>query len=433
MQEVFSDLIKEWHDADLPPFIARDNYDYLHQNYANIFAVIWPRRAGKTFFLYQIIQHLLDSNTCKKEDILFIDFEDYRLSGLKIADIDSMFKAYYALYKKDPKYLIFDEIQNIPERSRVLRTFHNKRYKIIVTGSSSKLLLTEVSTELRWRYTHNLMLPFSFWEYLKHKDIDPKRLERTNKEWLVYDAFQQYMQYGWYPEVIDANDLQKRKLLNEYYATTYYKDVIDRYNVRDKKLLEGFMSYVLNIYSSLLSLTKLEKHLKDEWLTGTKSTLGRYLSHLKEAFFIIECPKFGYSPKVEMTQPKKVYMIDPGFIKIGNNYSENKWRILENIVAIELFRRWKQLYYFNDGRECDFVIKEPLSLKIEQAIQVTRTLDFHNKEREIQWLLQAMKKCKLSQGYIFTYDEKKIIVEDGCTIYVVPVWERLLENEDVVV
>jgi len=68
---------------------------------------------------------------------------------LKIADIDSMFKAYYALYKKDPKYLIFDEIQNIPERSRVLRTFHNKRYKIIVTGSSSKLLLTEVSTELR--------------------------------------------------------------------------------------------------------------------------------------------------------------------------------------------------------------------------------------------------------------------------------------------
>ena len=414
MQEVFSDLIKEWHDADLPPFIARDNYDYLHQNYANIFAIIWPRRAGKTFFLYQIIQHLLDSNACKKEDILFIDFEDYRLSGLKIVDIDSMFKAYYALYKKDPKYLIFDEIQNIPERSRVLRTFHNKRYKIIVTGSSSKLLLTEVSTELRWRYTHNLMLPFSFGEYLKHKDIDPKYVK----------AYNQYKdKYGWYPEVIDANDLQKRKLLNEYYATTYYKDVIDRYNVRDKKLLEGFMSYVLNIYSSLLSLTKLEKHLKDEWLTGTKSTLGRYLSHLKEAFFIIECPKFGYSPKVEMTQPKKVYMIDPGFIK---------WRILENIVAIELYRRWKQLYYFNDGRECDFVIKEPLSLKIEQAIQVTRTLDFHNKEREIQWLLQAMKKCKLSEGYIFTYDEKKIIEEDGCTIHVVPVWERLLDNEEVV-
>lgn len=133
-----------------------------------------------------------------------------------------------------------------------------------------------------------------------------------------------------------------------------------------------------------------------------------------------------------MTQPKKVYMIDPGFIKIGNNYSENKWRILENIVAIELYRRWKQLYYFNDGRECDFVIKEPLSLKIEQAIQVTRTLDFHNKEREIQWLLQAMKKCKLSEGYIFTYDEKKIIEEDGYTIHVVPVWERLLDNEEVV-
>jgi hypothetical protein len=60
-----------------------------------------------------------------------------------------MFKAYYGIYKKEPTYLVFDEIQNIPEWSRVLRTFHNKRYHIIVTGSSSKLLITEITTELR--------------------------------------------------------------------------------------------------------------------------------------------------------------------------------------------------------------------------------------------------------------------------------------------
>jgi hypothetical protein len=271
------------------------------------------------------------------------------------------------------------------------------------------------------------MLPFSFAEYLKHKNISIHDIEYTNKAWLLYDAFQQYMQYGWFPEVINANELQKRKLLNEYYSTTYYKDVIDRYNIRDKKLLESFMTYVLNTYSSILSITKLEKHLKSEWIGWSKATLGRYLSYLKEAFFIIDCPKFGYSPKVQLTNPRKVYMIDPWFIRIWHNYSENKWRILENIVAIELYRRWKEFYYFEDTKECDFVVKDHIAIQIQHAIQVTWTIDFQNQKREIDWLLMAMKKCKLSQWYILTYNHKKTLQEHGYTIHMLPVWEWMCD------
>jgi predicted AAA+ superfamily ATPase len=124
---------------------------------------------------------LIDTHQCEKKDILFIDFEDVRLQGMSAVQGLTLLKAYYNLYGKEPAFLIFDEIQNIPDWSKLLRTFHNQRYKIIVTGSSSKLLLTEISTELRGRYTHTLILPFSFGEYLTHQEIVPQEIKHTNK------------------------------------------------------------------------------------------------------------------------------------------------------------------------------------------------------------------------------------------------------------
>jgi predicted AAA+ superfamily ATPase len=123
----------------------------------------------------------LDTKQCQKTDILFLNFEDVRLIGLQAVESLEMLKAYYNLYQKEPTYLVFDEIQNVPEWSSLLRTFHNKGYKIIVTGSSSKLLLTEISTELRGRYSHTLILPFSFSEYLHHRNISLEQVKYTDK------------------------------------------------------------------------------------------------------------------------------------------------------------------------------------------------------------------------------------------------------------
>jgi predicted AAA+ superfamily ATPase len=232
-------------------------------------------------------------------------------------EIDDMFKAYKRLYNQEPKFLIFDEVQNIPQWQKVLRTFHDRRkYKIIVTGSSSKLHTDEISTELRGRYTHTLLLPFSFSEYLAYKKLTISELERTYDTDQIYIAFQDYMQYGGFPVVVSTDPLQKRELLNEYYATIYHRDVIERNNIRDKNQIERFMKYVLNMYSSQFSISKLETYWKSEGTKISKTTLAKYLSYLKEAFFTIPCFKFGYSTKVQLANPIKLYLIDSGFIRL---------------------------------------------------------------------------------------------------------------------
>lgn len=123
------------------------------------------------------MEDLIAIHQIEKTDILFLDFEDYRLLELQTKDIGEIFSIFRELYGKEPTYLCFDEIQNLEHWGRVLRTFHNEKYKIMVSGSSSKLLLTEIGTELRGRYTHRLMLPFSFQELVKKANIDVKNVE----------------------------------------------------------------------------------------------------------------------------------------------------------------------------------------------------------------------------------------------------------------
>jgi predicted AAA+ superfamily ATPase len=125
--------------------------------------------------------------------------------------------------------------------------------------------------------------------------------------------------------------------------------------------------------------------------------------------------------------PKKVYTIDPGFAnRIGFNFSENKGRILENIVFLELLRRGREVYYHSDKNECDFVIKE--GLKITDAIQVSYRININNEQREYGGLQEAMKLYNLHKGLLLTYDEEinKQPVPTG--IKLMPVWKWLLSN-----
>jgi predicted AAA+ superfamily ATPase len=176
----------------------------------------------------------------------------------------TMLKSYRSIYQQDPKFLVFDEIQTLQNWSHFLRTLHNKKYQIIITGSSSKLLLNEIATELRGRYSHTLILPFSFPEYLEYKGIDLNNLSYLSQTGVIDGAFTEYMQYGGFPAIINEEASQKRKMLMEYYDTIYYKDILERYTIRDKRLVENFMKYLLDMYSSILSPAKLADYLKKE-------------------------------------------------------------------------------------------------------------------------------------------------------------------------
>jgi uncharacterized protein len=129
---------------------------------------------------------------------------------------------------------------------------------------------------------------------------------------------------------------------------------------------------------------------------------------------------------------KKIYVSDNGYINaVGTLFSDNRGRMLENSVAVELKRRClhggAELYYWDDFHfECDFIVK--MGKQIESLYQVCFDLTEFNREREIRGLVSAMKVFGLRSGNIITFNHDEIIREKGYTIRVVPAWQWFLER-----
>ena len=427
-KELLLTIIAEWlEEGEVPPLIPRNQYTIEPWDLDRILAIIGPRRAGKTYFMYQLIQSILRNGRYSKEDILFIDFEDYRLGGFTGRDMDDLFAAFHQLAGQYPRFLFFDEVQNLPGWNRVLRTLHNRRrFKIIVSGSNSKLLGREIATELRGRYEDVLMLPFSFREFLQYRSILFTRASlHTAARGNIMAAFDDYIRHGGFPEVVKArNEAERRKLLQNYFKTIFYRDILERHNIKAQYVLDALMNDFLETYSSVFSITRFEKYLKGNGLPGSKRTIANYFHYLQEAFFIIANDKFSFSPRRRIMNPKKVYLTDTGFAALGRPFTENRGRILENIVAIELFRHETELYYFKGKNECDFIVKQ--GPRPTHAIQVCWELTERNEKREIAGIADALRSLDLKSGIILTYDQEEEREVNGLKVSVLPVWKWML-------
>lgn len=405
---------------DIKPDIANDSF---------ITAIVGPRRAGKTSLMLHAADELIRTGKAGRRDFLFIDFEDYRLQGFEAHDIDRLLTVFYQMTEQYPRYLFFDEIQHLPDWSRVLRTLHNqKRYRIVVTGSNSGLLGREIATELRGRYLDVVMLPFSFREYLVFHSI-PFDAVTTNTPMLgrVLKAFEIYLREGGFPEVAASGDsIVKRQLLQTYYSTIFYKDMLERYAVKARHILYQMMNYALDTYSGLFSVSSFEKLLKAAGLSGSKRTIANYLHYLEEAFFLVLSGKFSYSPRTRAMNPQKAYLIDTGFAGLGVSFSENRGRLLENMAALELYRRRQEFYYHKDRNECDFIVKE--GTKPSQAIQVCWELTPQNEEREMKGLIEANEAWGVENLVVLTYNQESERIVSGRKIYISPVWKWALNK-----
>lgn len=415
----------------MPAMVDRDAGINDLERISNILAIVGPRRAGKTYFMYQLIGNLLKRGVAKNE-ILFIDFEDYRLIGIQAPDIENILSAFYQLTDQYPRYLFFDEIQNFPSWSRLLRTLHNQnRYKIIVSGRNSKLLSGEIATELRGRYQDILMLPFSFSELLKLKNVSFNgRTFYTPEKGGLLNMFDLYLREGGFPEVLKKeNEIEKKDLLQIYYRTLFYKDLLERYQIRAKALLEAMMNYCLDIMGNLFSISRFTASIQATDIPVSKKTVSNYLHYLQEAFFIIVNEKFDFSPRKRMMNPKKVYLLDGGFSAIAVNFSENRGKFLENVVAIQLFRMRVEMYYFKKDHECDFIIKRGTNPHI--AIQTCWELNEKNRKREMRGLLEAMRVLNIQHGLILTYEQEGREEIEGKQISIMPTYRWLLEKKGI--
>ena len=424
MKEQFKRLITDFIESSNKDILSRDIPIPL--NSKKIISLVGVRRSGKSSILFDIINKLRDNIT--KENIIYINFEDDRLYPLTLKDLDDLLEAYFELYpnKRDEKiYLFLDEVQVVDNWEIYIRRIYDTvNLQLFITGSSAKLLSTEIATSLRGRTITYEIFPFSFKEYLRYKNIEVN-LYSSKSLSFIKNALNSYLINGGFAETIDEDSSVSRKILSDYLELIVYKDIVDRYNITNRSLLKILNKYCFTNISTLISFNKLYNEFKSLGYKLSKDTIFQYISYLEDAYTLFVVPIYRNSIKEEQRNPKKIYAVDNGFKKIydyaiGDDIS----KLYENIVFLELRRKTKNIYYFKQKQEVDFYAKlEDKEILVSVSYDIS---DKKTRDREINGLLEAMKYFKLNKAYLITKEQKEDIIIKNKTIYVVPLYKWLV-------
>ncbi len=385
--------------------------------------LIGIRRSGKSTLFYQLINQLMAKNI-QPEEILLINFEDDVLAKKSLREI---FDIYQSNINPDTKpYLFLDEVHRCKEWVLFLRKLYDlkKVKQIFITDSSSKFIKSEYAQALTGRTTRFIVLPLSFAEYLNWKKINFGHLLNREEINRIKKELFSFLKWGGFPEVFFKNPALKKRILIEYFNDVIHKDIVERYNINYIKIkpLADFL------VSNSTCLFNLRKYSRTYGLS--LESINTYLHYFKEVFLFFLLPKFSYSVRTQQISSKKIYVCDLGFFNnVGFNFSENIGRAYENAVFIELKRKQKEIYYWKNKYECDFLIKE--GLKIKEAIQVcydSENIDV--KKREINGLMEVLKKFKINRGLIITEDYEAEEIIEGKKVKFIPLWKWLLQERE---
>ncbi|MDO8508931.1 MAG: ATP-binding protein [Nanoarchaeota archaeon] len=392
-------------------YIERNQNLKLNNNLIKV--IIGPRRAGKSFFAI----HFLN----KQGKFGYVNFDDEKL--VEVGNYDEIITAMNSVYD-NPKFILFDEIQNLPKWELFANRLQRQEYNLVITGSNSNLLSKELATHLTGRHLLTNIFPFSFKEYLKFE----------NKELItseIKEKLSQYLLNGGYPEIL-SKKIELKEYLSNLFNSILYKDIVKRYKIRNPKQIENLAIYLIsNIaneysYNSLTNIGKIK----------SSHTTEKYLSYLEESFILFSLNRFSYKVKEQLSSNKKIYCIDNGFIQAkAFKLSPDFGKLYENVVACKLKKeeidgKLKFYYWKNQQQEeVDFIIQE--GLKVKQLIQVCFNIgDLETKNREIRALIKASKELKCNNLLIITEDteneEKVEWFGDKADIKYIPLWKWLL-------
>ncbi len=397
--------------------IEREQFQEVKANLSTDVALIITgvRRCGKSTFAFML---------GKDQRYAYVNFEDERLQ-LSGNELNKVLEAIYSL-KGEVDLLIFDEIQNVPGWEKfVSRLLPNK--KVVITGSNARLLSKELATFLTGRHVDFSLFPFSFREFLRFNRFVPN-LSLTKDIAKVKNHLQKYLEEGGFPLRYKIGNL----FLLETYKDILERDIIQRYNIRHGKAFKDLAKYLVSNSSQEASYNQL----KNIFNVKSVHTIINYLSYLQAASLLIVLERFSFKLKEQALSPKKVYCVDIGMAQaVSFSMSGNRGKLMENTVAIELWRKisWtpkKELYYWKDyqQREVDFVIKE--NRKIIQLIQVCEDpTNILTKKRELSALLKASEELHCNNLVIITSEIEQEEKHEKKTVKYIPLWRWLLAAE----
>ncbi len=347
------------------------------------------RRCGKS----TLMKHNFSNENC-----FFINFEDPRLEGFQIDDLEKLAEL---VEENQVSCLLLDELQNLISWEKLARFFHDRNIKIVITGSNSSLLSKELGSRLTGRYRQYELFPFNFEEY-----VDFIKVEKNAGN------FKEYLYRGGFPEYnIEKSDDYLHTLLNNIVI----RDVAVRRNIRNEGLLLRLAVFLYSNVGKIFSYNKISSHLE---IKSVRTTID-YCDYLEESYLVEFLPQFSWSPKKQQVRPKKVYSIDTGLARANSLSFQDDWgRLLENAIFLSLRQKQYELYYWkSDESECDFIVKA--GNKIKYAVQVCWELTSDNLERELKGIIDAQNDTGAEKGYIITLDQEDVFQDTE----VLPAWK----------
>lgn len=371
--------------------LRRYQLDKLPDQTSHALIISGIRRCGKSTLLHQLIKE-------KYQQAFYLNFEDPRLYGLEMNDFKRLDEV---ITDQNCKVLFFDEIQVAEGWERYVRQKLDEGFQLVITGSNASLLSNELGTKLTGRHITKELFPFSWKEFCEFKSLEP-----------TATSLNMYMEIGGFPEYVKS---ENDDILLQLFEDILLRDIVVRYGVRDIKTLQRLALYLVSNVGNLVTGNKL-RTLFD---IGATNTVMEYFSYLEQTWLLHFIPKFSYSVRKQSINPRKVFATDTGLVSVNSkSFSSDHGRLLENLVFLHLRRSHKDICYFSEKGECDFVVFE--QGKIESVVQVCYELTSDNLDRELNGLYEALDFFDKDEGFIVTQCQNDEFKKDKKTAKVIP-------------
>ena len=384
------------------------------------------RRSGKSFMLYQKMQLLLSEGQ-GWDKMLYLNFEDDRLSGFTAEDFEKILECHAEMYDQRPM-LFLDEVQNIEGWEKFARRMADAKYRVWITGSNAKMLSSEIMTTLGGRYLTTDVYPYSLKEFLKVKEVpfDEHSLLATESRARLLRHWNEYLLWGGLPESVGLP--VKRDYLTSTLQKIYLGDIVSRNKISNSNILRLMLKKLAESVKQPISYNRLSNILSSVSGKITMPTVSKYIEHCESAWLLLRLRNVS-APFADKEMSCKYYFVDNGILNLF--LFDGETSLLENLAALSLFRKYghdpdnERVFFYNDKVEVDFYVpEEKLALQVSYSVsQAEATFN-----REVDALKKLPKTLPCERRVILTYDESDIISDEFGSIEIMPLWKWLLNN-----
>ena len=349
------------------------------------------RRCGKSTVMTQRIRR-------KQMPWFYMKFDAPQLVSLELSDSARLDKV---VEQSGAHRLFLDEIHELDGWELYVLEKLDEGFRVCVTGSNASLLKGERASKLTGRHVSVELFPFSYTEFLA---FTKKKKGRTSVE--------EYLEIGGFPRYVQTRE---ESHLMELFDDIVYRDVIVRHGIREVGAVERLAAYLSENPGCRFSATRMLKPLG----VSNASTVTHWCDWFEDAYLFFFVPKYCDSERAQLVNPRKTYCVDTGLLQVvSTRLVFNDALRFENLVFLALRRSFRDIYYHDDGGECDFIAvrRHPVVLDVQACVELTSDA----LERELSGVRSAMARFELDEGWIVTLGQSDVYQVPEGTVRIVP-------------